>query len=363
MAKDSRMISFLNDLEEKGNLRAVVDFVKNSKEQELEICFRGNSKPESITIYKNNHMVWNIMKSGDNSYVIDISLNHARYTSDWKKQVTDMIKVNNEFAGKTCPVIKKTNDNYCYVGYFKSNPLNKVNNTFLKETYKVIDSLFGDYFDGQKNIDVFKKEKLAASYVPKNKKVYEEKIKQQELYTKILNGINSEYLAYDLEFVQPELKEGSNQPDMFAIKKLADNKFKIVLVEVKSTESACTGKSGLVNHLNGMIEYIKVNNYMNSRKMDAINIVNAFRKLGLRGTGNDFEILDKGFTIDMFEGIEILFILTGEKEKGAIDYFERIKKAKSKTYKSFQAVCKNSKDYDICLKKYTDNGCFEDLIL
>lgn len=359
MTKDSRMVSFVRDLEENGALNEVVNFVKNSKGRELELCFRGNSQPESITVYKNNHKVWNIKKSDETHYEIEISLNHARYTSDWKYKLKNMIKENQEYSGKTCPAIQKN----CCVGYFKSNKTSRIDEAFLKRTYSVINSFFSDYFDSQKNIDAFKKEKMGNSYVPTDKRILKEKIKQQELYTKILNGSNSDYLAYDLEFVQPKLKAGSNQPDMFAIKKLKDGKFKIVLVEVKSTEGACTGSSGLVNHLKGMLEYIKTNTYIEARKSDAINIVKTFRNLGLRGIGDDFDMFDEDISNNIFQGIEILFVFTGEHKKGAIDYCNRIKKAKSKTYKEFKAICDTKKNCEIVIKQYTDNGEFKDLIL
>ena len=89
MGKDSRMVSFVKDLEKDGTISEIVNFVKNSKRGELELCFRGNSQPEAITIYRNNHMVWNVKKI-KNNYEIDISLNHARYTQNWKKKINEI---------------------------------------------------------------------------------------------------------------------------------------------------------------------------------------------------------------------------------------------------------------------------------
>ena len=81
---DNRAISrtlFEKLLDEKGVYYPFYDFVR-SHEKELVLCFRGNGNPESIVIYHNNHIVWELYGDEDK---IGISFNHARYNENWNK--------------------------------------------------------------------------------------------------------------------------------------------------------------------------------------------------------------------------------------------------------------------------------------
>ena len=62
-------------------------FYKKTKEDKsLVTCFRGNSSPEKIVIYYNNHILWELFlkeSRGDVSYCVSVSFNHSRYSIDY----------------------------------------------------------------------------------------------------------------------------------------------------------------------------------------------------------------------------------------------------------------------------------------
>ena len=132
-----------------------------------------------------------------------------------------------------------------------------------------------------------------------------EKIKQQELFSKVLNG-KGEYYAYDLEFAQKHNSTG-NQPDMLAIKS-ENGKNKLCLIEVKSKEEACRKEgSGVIAHLDGMVKYIDAiiegQAVIDNRKIEAHKIIESYKRLGIHSSKID---LSK----NPINGIEIMFIFT-----------------------------------------------------
>ena len=65
-------------------------FVRNHLDK-LAVCFRGNGNPAQISIYHNNHIVWNLYEEGGEGK-ISISFNHARYCEDWEERLEQLGK-------------------------------------------------------------------------------------------------------------------------------------------------------------------------------------------------------------------------------------------------------------------------------
>ena len=380
--KDNRRISFLNAFGAGGALEAFTNFVKSHNE--LELCFRGNNN--SVAIYRNNHIVWNIKEAELGKYIISISLNHARFTNNWDGLVVNFINNKrkayyNTLKKEVLDVKKKSGSNSYSVGELKTDKITRVDSSFLHDSYKIIDQFFKDYFD----VTNYTPDLFEQKYISQNKDVVlanrsrkfeEEKVKQQELYTYILNGVNSEYFAYDLEFIQPYPCElyskntNSNQPDMFAIKYENDGTYKLVLIEVKTKEGACNGTSGVLEHLKGMGIYINEKifgkNLIDIRRQDAIDIIDSYKTLGLRGLGSN--TIPKSLTLffennerSLFDKIEILFVFTDSKDKSSIKWLNDlmsnpkrlIEKEKIKLVKNYIEM--NNSNVEVVFKKY-ENG-------
>lgn len=306
--EDSRALlnKDLLKFEKGGVLYPYVQLVKEYPE-ELQLCFRGNSESNPrISIYYNNNVIFTVLKSGK----VIVSFNHARYSKKWEeyyKTLTETYK----FKGK---IIYEDEISIGEISRaFRGNPLLCFDD--LKTIYEeTIRPMFKEYFDASK------KEK-AKDYF-KNKecivKGKAEKICQQALYYEF-HSIKDGYFFYDLEFSQrhknsKELeddinKEKINQPDMWALHFNGKGKpDKIVMVEVKSTEAAMAGKSGIVKHMKKMKSYDKVP----ARIKEAYQIMNQYAKLGLRGLSDKdhFDVCDfKKLTAN---DLEILLIFTGE---------------------------------------------------
>lgn len=370
---DSRAVDlkFLEDLKS-GKLKYFLESVKNHPE--LELCFRGNrgNGKQAVTIYRDNHIVWDIETSDFEKYTVTISFNHARYTEKWKeKEIKGALEKLNFIVND---VVKKTKGENNTPSYDITNPsvtLTDYTKDFVETSYGILKVIFDDYFnyDGKHSINYFreeynKKNNINESYKA-SKKACVEKIFQQKLFTNVLNGVHTRYFSYDLEFEQPyptkEYKKNvkTNKPDMLAIKQEGE-KYKLVLVEVKSTYAACEGKSDVIKHLDGMKDYLdekihyefkgKVvyDDYViKSRRKEAIDIIKAYQFLGLRKIefNNNFWkyfSFDEDKLDEIIDGMEILVIFT-DKNIGKKYNYRSDKNDAIKWYKSVFENKNNSK--------------------
>lgn len=307
-----------------GAFHEFVKYIKNHPEEKLALCFRGNGSPQNAVIYYNNHKVWELYIGRGKKLSVRISFDHARYSEDWKKKLERLCSEefqfhSSKFQDINNAVQKKARKNesskitYAYtIGELVSAKA-KFDKQFVKDSYKIIKQIIVDYFNPNLKIDFFKKYIERENYINKKHKSYIEKIRQQEIYNEFVNHTNGLYI-YDLEFAQKGIKrkeKNSNQPDMLGIK-FENNKPKsLILIEVKSTQSAMEGKtSGLKKHLNKMEEYLKEDEFIKNRKIEAKDIITLYKELGLHNAENinneaDYTKLSTG----------IMVILTDEAAK------------------------------------------------
>lgn len=291
-----------------GTLKGILENVKNNNN--LHLCFRGNSTPPSVIIYYNNHIVLRIsyLRRGphNDNFKIAVSANHSK--SEEKRALLEELRNKYQFN-----IPKKLNEEdinrlsypYCYIS--KNATLNS---SFFKDLcnlmINVIDSFFG------KN----------------NKKVkYIEKKRQHELFTNLVEQADG-YYAYDLEFSQKYVSQAAreaegkqNHPDMLGIRYENGLPKALTLIEVKSTRAACKDKTtGLEIHISGMIDYLK-SAHMKDRKQEAIDIIDLYKRLNIHQAPKSLPNSTQNI------GYEIIVILTD----GAIKYYEQeyVKKGKS----------------------------------
>ena len=398
--KDSRAIEFVEDFMPRHVLNVFVQVVK--KHKELELLFRGNGDNPCVIIYRNNHRVWTIRKKGTEKYIISIGLNIARYTNDWYDKVQKFVCKHKEHYYKTLkkiPAVCKDKNSYRFNKDLITDEVNTVTDEFVLDSYEMLK----EFFEDLKKADYIKSKYLndhdqkVEETKSSDRQVRAEKILQQELFSKILNGENSRYFAYDLEFAQPypddEYKKkmiiGNNHPDMFAIKHDKDGSYKLVLVEVKSKSTSCNdhknknGKEipGVIKHLKGMKSYLEEKiefqynngdiyskNLIESRKDEAISVVNDYRKLCLRGFKKNkapkyfVDFANKDGKIS-FAGVEILFIFTDlnldaefhytPNKKSAIDWLNTLSLHKKTEIKNICSDLKNTKNVDVLFMTYS----------
>ncbi len=283
--KDNRCVSkeFLEELSEGGLLRPFVEKVKDSKNG-IQLCFRGNNVPETVTIYYNNHVVWRI-KSQKNGFRVEVSANHAKGEKKEKllKELERLGFITKSNTAKDTPFItKKTFDE-----------------RFVDLTYELMTGYIRDYFGVDSG-----KEKLI------------EKKRQHKLFDTLTDSKDGLYV-YDLEFHQKyeskeaKDKEGKqNEPDMLAIRFEEGTPKALVMIEVKSTTLACKNECGIIPHIEGMKRYIRSPYYIN-RISEAEDVINAYIQLGIHNPPSEFSGLK-----DIKP--EIALILTDE----AISYYE-----------------------------------------
>jgi hypothetical protein len=298
-----------------GELHPFVELVKNHNE--LELCFRGNGKPEKISIYCNNHQVLKIDLTG----IIYVSFNHARYCENWMDYLKKLVEFG--FAIPDNPLQKGKRDNIGELKRYSHNIEDYLSYAEVEKLYiEGIKPIFDRFFEvnGQKNtIDYFKKETGISPYIV-TPYVLTEKIRQQKLYSAMVD-IKGGYFFYDLEFAQKhkckkdqEDDKANNKPDMQAIKfNISGKPEKLVFVEVKCTKAAWNGgTSGLKDHVERMRDYQNQKNNMQSRREEACEILRQYAGLGLRNLKEDMKFDDKDFS--NLE-LEILVVLTDEAKK------------------------------------------------
>lgn len=309
---DCRALSepFLSEFMEGGKYEPFVKLVKKYKD-ELELCFRGNNLPsEAVCIYYNNHLVYKIESNGN----ITINFDHARYSKDYNTYWTMInqtyefntnapkeprIKVKVNKRKKTGDVSYSTEVSYITAPYNES-----IKNNVERIYVDCIRKMLIDSFDTRNTKDYFreKADKTNDKYKGQlsqsgRKAIWLEKVRQQQLFAKMKHTTDG-YFFFDMEFSQKSLKDSdqygealSNEPDMLAI--FFDSNGlpkKYTFVEVKCTNSAYTGKSGMVAHLQKMKEYPV--EYMEARLREAALVLKQYEKLGFYSFAQPVQMAD-----------------------------------------------------------------------
>lgn len=284
---DNRCVSkeFWKELQEGGALYSFWGMVSD-KHNRLQLRFRGNAKPyETITIYYNNHIVWKISKQ-KRSYKVEVSANHAKGED------------------KACLLRNLADKSLCFnIQSKNAQRYPFVNRTvfddfFVHETYRLMIDAINKFFGEDSDEDK-----------------YREKRRQQEIFEALTDSENGLY-AYDLEFAQSygskkekKVYSKQNEPDVLAVRYENGEPSALVLIEVKSTRIACKDeKSGIIKHIEGMYKYMK-GPYMQNRKQEAHDIINAYKELKLHNPPSTVPEVDKIKTYEM------MMILTDEAAK------------------------------------------------
>ena len=163
----------------------------------------------------------------------------------------------------------------------------------------IMDSYFCESEDGR--YDYFRD-------APAPNRYEKEKVRQHEIFLSMKDYLDG-YFFYDTEFHQvyednDEKRndaDSHNNPDMTAIRFEKGKPIAFVLVEVKSTESAMFGKSGVLEHIRNMesYEYSKIQ----SRLLEAYEMMEQYKRLHMYDIPG---IIEEDFlTISNFENILI----------------------------------------------------------
>lgn len=341
------MIKALN-----GVFKPFVDFVKNNKE--LALCFRGNdSAYGKVIIYWHNHVIWKLSIPYNKQAKVEISANHARFMEKWQDEIKELMKLgfrgpNNEDYDNLELVVRhpiKSNKKDVKYTYDIANltveePIkggSLLNEQFVKKSFDILSNMQNDFFS-PKHTEKERPKNFIKEYYFERYKTKKDEDKNQSLYCNFQSGIekhaqldlflnnhklDSGVFVYDLEFAQPNVGELfdtktnqkvskiKNQPDMFGIRFENGKPKAICMIEVKSTKSAITGKSGLKEHLAGMNQYRylvregKTIRLMSDRKEEALRILNQYREIGLYGVSREYT--EKEF-LNLDE--EIIFVFT-----------------------------------------------------
>lgn len=330
-------------IKEGGAFKSFWDFVKGH--DDLAVCFRGNSEPESIIIYHFNHVVWElyITKSSPENRV-KINLDHARYLENYEKYQKDLEKLQDPSFKSNKKKIS-INEKTAKLGTLTYKTNNSYSKHFVETTYDlIVKEMMGSYFNPKMKTDYFQN----ICKDRKNKPLYVEKRWQQSLFKKFQKfqeDNDRRLFIYDLEFsqrfpnrdIRNKCKDFINEPDMLGVRYKKNGKIvSLVLIEVKSTETACKGNSGIKAHLRKMYRYSgEARNgetsfpiFIQNRKKDMPEILKRYKELNILP---EIIQIPQESCDDIL--VERLLILTNcvvpesekKAKKSAIDYFKENK--------------------------------------
>lgn len=341
------------------------------KYKQLAVLLRGNDN--TLIIYKDNHKIWELsawIKSKDNILCkVSFDFNHARYTVNWEEYYDKLYELGFRIGNRSGAETLETDNRIRITRNKKKKVIGGEIGTmsctreyfdaqFVKCSYQLIMDLVCDFFKNQE-IDYFR-EAVSGQYeevknvVGAGSNVLVEKRWQQRLLLHFQDMKNG-YYAYDLEFHQifPDSKYvkafakehgeefvnveakniktklGTNEPDMLAIRYEKGVPKALVMLEVKSTKTACESKtSGVKKHLIGMCNYANEEIFMRNRRIDAYQSLLQFQEMGI--ISGDVEI---GEIPDDLP-VEKVLLLTnaripdeekGKSQSSALDYFKQYK--------------------------------------
>lgn len=336
---------FVKNLKE-GPFKEFLKFVKDH-EEELALCFRG--KDDMVSIYRNNHIVWDLYDTpGQNK--VSISFDHARFCENWDSEILDQLetwgfKSPKREQGKELVSLRKKKgsnsysfnmESVCRTERDKKKIFDKI---CVEKSYQIIERIHKTYedtlsssFEGERT-NYFaryylekhpeRKAELGRYLRSKPNDLLEKKV-QQDIFIhnhETENGM----MVYDMEFAQPEIDgiKFNNEPDMLGIRYEGGEPKAIVLIEIKCMRSACLeGKSRVESHLKGMKEYLGeaeeagrmspgmqsvVGKVKEHRREEARKILESYQELGLRHLGETMRF-DSVSSLPF----EIMFVFTHE---------------------------------------------------
>ncbi|MDQ0359449.1 hypothetical protein [Breznakia pachnodae] len=216
------------------DLKPLIRYLKNNKE--FILCYRKTNSNEIINIYYKGYNTLKITKYGNN------------YKGEVKGGI---FEINSRRTEKQLPVAVVTLKRV--FGHDKETE---------KFTIKFINKGINDWIEYADLI----KECCDNYNLPMKEKKY-----QQELFS----NEESNFLFYDMEYNPvKESKKHDNGGGRFDLIGVCKNEHRVVLAEVKFNSQSCLGKSGIEDHLQKTINYIKLNQDFLSDKIDEIEFWN-----------------------------------------------------------------------------------------
>ena len=369
--------------------------------ERIAILLRGNDN--RIILYKNNHKILELSAREIRGKIIcsvRFDYNHARYTKDWYKKLKELEGMgfrlgkseNAEYLPKD--IMKKLTGNEERIIKVTRNKKHMViggeigtiscskeifSHDDVEKCLDTIQGLIKDFFKTQSTDYYRQAVSLMYPYVSKTSgsgaNVLVEKRWQQRLLFHFSN-MQDGYYSYDLEFSQKypdkafverfakkhgdkylvvtadSIKEalGTNEPDMLAIRYENGEPKALVLIEVKSTLSACKSKtSDVKKHMEGMHEYANQKLFMQNRKTDAFETLCQYQRMGVISNKTSIKEIPDNIT-----DIEKVMLFTNanvpqeeciKPKESALDYLK----------KNWGDVCKWSKKYGCEVWKTEDN--------
>ena len=306
-SSDVRVISedFLKALKD-GVLSTLTEMVKNNSN--LIMCFRDGY----INVYYKGHSVFKITEQKKN-FKVEFNWGHARYTDENRRN-----SFKKELEENAVIVIEdKDKNKYTAVFYLpkNGNDKEKFDCNSIERIATIYINLIDDFFEEGSVRDYFKVEN-GEPQSKVSKKDLTEKRHQQRLFSEYF-CTNKEYLFLDMEYAIPRKNKKEpnyGSPDCIALKMDNGMPVAIMLVEVKSTKAACTGKSGIKAHIDKYNNMI--NKYRDKIRESTKKAIEYYKYLDLLDIPT--EAIEKISTLNL----EKLFVFTSEEVK---TYYDNLK--------------------------------------
>lgn len=290
-----RLTTFLKGTNECKN--AILSFVKDNLykgSRSVALCFRG----EYACLYYRCHKLLEIREK-KGLFVGLFNFRHARFTEKylyWQDKLS---------ALGVCGFSEKKYLGKEYLVWFSLNGKMGIESQTVIKILRVYCDLIDDFVDKDKIRYCFdvpsSSFKNGGCKINKSKNI--EKDRQQAIYARHF-FTDSDMLIYDLEYTEPcAMEKGvAGRIDLLGLKKV-DTGWKLQLIEVKSTKSACLNESGVVAHVRDYRAYLAQSALIEERKREAVQSLELLAELfGFYPPLKGEEIV----------GAEIRFIFTDE---------------------------------------------------
>ena len=292
-----------------GSLKGLLDQIKASNDT-LVLCFRRNY----INVYFLGHSLFKLEEVSPRTYKVSFDFNHARFTRNWQEILTQLNALGYQLHKNNHPRFpylkpnKKTGHIETHSqknDLFLNYPPKTIPPAFWETSISILRQLISDYFSEETIRDYFKDAANLKQSPYKHRLL--EKERQQQIMT-ANRDLAKEYYIYDMEYTQPrnnKTETASGRFDMLAIRKTDVGTHKLVLIELKCKNEACTSKtSGITIHLEDFNRYTINTKLIDVRIEEALVVYEHYKRL--------FNLSEP--CPPTLAGAELLFIFTDESE-------------------------------------------------
>ena len=205
------------------------------------------------------------------------------------------------YEGNKEDLIIGVRNNYLNI-YYNCDSIAKVKYNSRKE--KITCEINTYYIDGQSrtfkdkdHLSILTPKEIKSKYcdIKKNsdkkaqKKSKNEKIAQSQLYINNNSNKDSNWFCIDIEYVKAFKNQAEKQEsklsarfDIIAISKPKNNKYRVVLIELKYGSGSMGGKSGIYKHVRDFSEFTKQDFFESQLKGEIIHIIESQINLGIQ---------------------------------------------------------------------------------